>query len=75
MSCSVLWRKVNPKTGKYVGSGSFREILDKKFGYPSKLTYQHIPYLEGLVDCGHDEAQILIDAIHDEEHIEIFLEC
>lgn len=75
MSCSVLWRKVDPKKGKYVGSGNFRDILDKKFGFPAKLNFADIPYLEGMRDCGHEEAEILIDAIREEDVIEIFLEC
>jgi len=75
MSCSVLWRKVDPKKGEYVGRGSFRDILDRKFGFPQKLTYEHIGFLEGMVASGHEEAQILIDAIYQEEQIEIFLEC
>lgn len=75
MSCTVMWRRVDPKQGKYVGKGSFRDILDRKFGFPAKLTYEHITYLEGMVDCGHEEAQVLIDAIREEEQIEIFLEC
>lgn len=74
MSCCVLWKPVN-NTGKYVGSGSFRDILDRKYGFPSKLGWSDIPYLEGIKDCGHEEAQILIDAIRGEEQIEIFLEC
>lgn len=75
MSCTVMWRKVDPKKGKYVGSGSFRDILDKKFGFPAKLSYANIPYLEGIKDSGHQEAGILIDAILEEDVIEIFLEC
>lgn len=71
MSCTVLWRKFNPKKGKYVGRGSFRDILDKKYGFPAKLCQMDISYLEGMRDCGHEEAQILIDALYDEEEIEI----
>lgn len=74
MSCSVYWKPVK-NDGKYVGSGRFREILHKKFGYPAILTHSSLPYLEGLEDCGHIEAKILIEAIHENETIEIFLEC
>ena len=74
MTCSVLWKPVNTD-GKYVGSGRFREILDKKYGFPAKLTNSDIQYLEGVRDCGYDEVQVLIDAIYENIEIEIFLEC
>ena len=74
MSCSVLWKPVKDD-GKYVGKGSFRDVLDKKYGFPATLNRLDVPYLEGMRDCGHEEAQILIDAIYIEGTIEIFLEC
>lgn len=74
MSCSVMWKPVF-NDGKYVGSGSFRDILDRTFGFPAKLRNIDVKFLEGMVACGHEEAQILIDAIYKELEIEIFLEC
>ena len=74
MSCTVLWKPVL-NDGKYVGQGSFRDILNRKYGFPAKLSPSAIPYLEGMRDSGHDEAQILIDAIYAEQEIEIFSEC
>ena len=74
MTCSVLWRPVNTD-GKYVGTASFRDVIDRKYGFPARLSRSDIPYLEGLKDCGYDEAKILINAIYEEEIIEIFLEC
>jgi hypothetical protein len=74
VSCSVLWKPFKNE-GKFVGKGSLRDILDKKYGFPAKLSHKDINYLEGMEDCGHEEARILIDAIYAEEEIEIFLEC
>lgn len=74
MSCSVLWKPVK-NDGTYVGKGKFRDILEKKFGFPSVLSYSDIPYLEGLFESGHEEVRILIDALRLEGKIEIFLEC
>ena len=74
MSCSVMW-KPSKNDGKYVGSGSFRDILERRYGFPAILGHSNINYLEGMRDSGHNEAQILIDAINEESQIEIFLEC
>lgn len=74
MSCSVMWKPVSNE-GNYVGGGSFRDILEKKYGFPAVLTYAHIEWLAGVRDSGYEEAQILIDAIYEKNKIEIFLEC
>jgi hypothetical protein len=74
MSCTVLWKPII-NDGKYVGKGIFRDILNKKYGFPSKLNHSDIPYLEGLLDGGYYDAQTLIEAILHEDEIEIFLEC
>lgn len=52
-----------------------RDILQNKFGFPSKLDHSHIDYLKGLNDAGHEGARTLIDAIYQFSVIEINQEC
>lgn len=72
MKNDVMWRPRGDNATR-VGNGRFRDILDKKFGFPHVLRISEIPYLEGLSDCGFDEAKILIDAIYSLGEIEIFI--
>ena len=74
MSCSVFWKPLY-NSGKYVGQGAFRDILERKYTFPAELSHSDIPYLEGIKNCGHGEAHVLIDAIDEYNVIKIFLEC
>lgn len=74
MSCTLYWMPVSNQNN-YVDGGQLRDILQNKFGFPSKIDHSHIDYLEGLKDAGHEGAQTLIDAIYQFDVIEINQEC
>ena len=74
MSCTLMW-KPTVDGGNYVGGSGLRDILERKFGYPARISNNQIPYLEGLRDSGHETAQVLIDALYEKGEIEIYVEC
>lgn len=74
MSCTLCYRPVINDSIS-ISSIKLRDILDRKFGYPKKLSFSHIEYLEALSDSNVEGADELIDAIRKYECIEVFLEC
>ena len=74
MSCTLYWKPVSKKEYQ-VGDFQLRDILEKRYGYPSNLNYSDIPYLEALVDAQVEGADELIEAIRKHDKIEIYKEC
>lgn len=72
MSTNLMWKPV-VKDQNYIGS-EIRDLIIKKYGYKSKLSYQDLEYLKGLRDAGKEEASDLIDAINEHEEIEVWEE-
>lgn len=74
MTCSLCWKPVSTERD-YISSYQLRDILEKKYGYPSNLDHSDISYLEALEDAGVDGADELIEAIRKHDVIQIFKEC
>jgi hypothetical protein len=55
----------------YIFDFNLRNIIEKKFGFKTRLTSKNIDYLMALVDAGYPDAQELIDGILKYEVIEI----
>lgn len=74
MTCSLHWKPV-VNDSEQAGDIQLREILDKKYGYPSTLDHSDIGYLEALIDADVKGADELVEAIRKHDQIQIFLEC
>lgn len=74
MGCSLYWKPVS-KENNFVGDIQLRNILEKRYNYPSILDTGDIGYLNALVDAGVEGANDLIEAIEKHNEIQIDLEC
>lgn len=74
MSCTLYWQ-VKPKSAYRALPRELRAKLEKKFNFPVVVSYDLIPYLEGLESCNIDGARELIDLILKYEEIELNVEC
>lgn len=74
MGCSLYWRPI-PKKQYRVGEYQLRDILEKRYGYPSELDCSDVTYLKALDDAGVEGADELVEAIEKHGEIEIFKEC
>jgi len=74
MTCQLYYRPISKKDFA-VGDMTLRDILEKKFGFPTILNDSHVTYLEALYDANVEGADELITAIHKYEQIEIYKEC
>jgi len=73
MSVSFTWRPINPNKGISFGTGSsLNSALTTAFGdFPIRLTDKDIPILKGIIACGHEDLYELIEAISENDEIEI----
>ncbi len=74
MSCTLYWQ-IKPKSDYRALPFELRMNLEKKFQFPVIVSFELIPYLEGLESCGVNGAQELIDLIYKYEEIELNIEC
>lgn len=72
MSTKLTW-KINPK---YQNSLPYplRIHLEKRLSFPTLVSYELIPYLEGLESCDIEGARELIGLINLYEEIELNLQ-
>lgn len=72
MSSTLYWRPISKETNSL--STGLKYALQKKYGSSAKaaMSYDDIPYLEGLVHGGVEDAQELINAIEQHEEIEVW---
>lgn len=73
MSQSLYWKPYSP-TGNYVGSLELKQILCRRFTLPVRLTVLDLQYLEGLNDANINCVSELIEAIKNNQVIELYLE-
>lgn len=74
MSCTLYWQ-VKPKSTYRSLPWELRANLEKKFTFPVVVSFELIPYLEGLESCNIEGARELIDLIYKYEEIELNIEC
>ena len=72
MSSTLYWKPVSKKNNSL--STELKFALQKKYGSSTKITmtYDDMPYLEGLLHGGVKDAKDLIDAIEQHEEIEVW---
>lgn len=73
MSGTLVWQ-VKPKSCYKGLPYDLRLKLENKFSFPAIVSYEIIPFLEGLVSCDIDGAQELIDLIRQFEEIVLNIE-
>jgi hypothetical protein len=76
MSATLSYEPVKPKNYKTLGD-KLKFILIDKFDLingTQRLNNSHIPYLEGLVDAGIEDAKVLITNIKKYDEVDVFLE-
>lgn len=74
MGCTLYWKQ-EVLDGQYICSHMLRDILEKKYGFPSILGFMDRDYLEALEDAGIEGASDLIEAINKYKKIKIYKEC
>lgn len=74
MSCTLVWQ-IKPKSSYKSLPLQLRINLERKFSFPTIVSYDLIPYLEGLESCDIDGAKELIALIQRYEEIELDIEC
>ena len=73
MSANLYWTPVNPNNKvNFSGGSTLATILTKAFGaYPVEFTEKDIPKLQGIIACGYDELEELVDVIQTHKTIEV----
>jgi len=76
MGALLSYRIVDPQEATcFASGGRFRTALENAFGtLPAILDRKNIPVLNGMVACGFDDFQELIDAICEYGKVEVTVE-
>lgn len=74
MTCTLVWQ-IEPKSSYKSLPFELKINLEQKFNFPVVVSYELIPYLEGLQSCGINGAEELIRLITEYEKIELNMEC